>query len=185
VIRYSVLTVLYYLCDSVHLLISIADYYRKKITPKIFLPRNKRQSRSSAPYISKTLMSFVKTIKVFFTFPRLSESVVLQRQSRSSAPYISKASMSFVKTIKVFFNFPRLSESVILQRQSSSSAPYISRLSESFAKTIIVFFTFQRLQCLLSRLSKSTLHFKDYQCLLLRLSKSPLHFKDFNVFWYS
>ena len=36
-IRYSVLTVLYYLCDLVHLLISIVEYYRTSFVVNILL----------------------------------------------------------------------------------------------------------------------------------------------------
>ena len=95
-------------------------------------------------YVSKTSMSFVRTIKVFclaetikvicsFTFQRPSKSFVLQRLSMSSV-----------------FNFQRLSQSVILQRQSRSSASLL----------------FQDYQSLLSRLSQSSLLFQDYQSLL-------------------
>ncbi|KAG4949873.1 hypothetical protein JHK86_043112 [Glycine max] len=60
----------------------------------------------------KTSMSFVKTIIVFFTFPRLSESFVS-------------------KTITVFFTFPRLSRFIVLWRLSMSFALYIFKDHQS------------------------------------------------------
>jgi len=73
-----------------------------------------------------------------FTFQRLSESFVLQRLSMSSALYFSK-------TIRFF-----------------CLVEIINVICPLFFKTITVLFTFQRLQCLLSRLSQSSLHFKDF-----------------------
>jgi len=114
-----------------------------------------RLSMSSALYFSKTLMSFVKTITVFFTFQGL--QCLLSRLSQS---YL------YFKDFNVFC-------------QDYHSLLYISKTSMSFVKTITVFFTSQRLPCLLSRLSQSSLHFKDYQSVLLRLSQSSLLFQDY------
>ena len=79
-----------------------------------------------------------------------------------------------------------------------SSTFYLSKAVRAFclqdyqvcwlAETIKVLrpFTFQRLQCLLSRLSQSSLHFQDYQSLLSCRDNQghllSLHSKDFNVF---
>jgi len=111
---------------------------------------------SSALYISKTSMSFVKTITVFFTFQRPSESFVKTIRVFFTFPRLSE---SFVKTIIVFFTFPRLSGSFV---KTITVFFTFQRPSESFVKTITVFFTFQILQCLLSRLSQSSLHFEDF-----------------------
>jgi len=145
-----------------------------------------RNDRGHLPlHISKTSMSFVKTIIVFFTFSRQSKSVVMQRQTRSSA----------------FFTFLRLSKYCVLQRQSRSSVSlhfrdfnvlrqdyynllYISKTIKVFCfKTITIFFTFSRLSkyVVLWRLSMSfALYiFKDHQSFV---SKTIRVFRrDFNV----
>ena len=122
------------------------------------------QDYQSLLYIFKTIrvFCFVETINVFCPL------------------YLQRLSETFVfKTIKVLFTFPRLSKSVVLQRLSMSSALYVSKTSMSFVKTITVFSTFQRLQCLLSRLSKSSLLFQSYQKLFVETSMSPLFFKAY------
>jgi len=121
---------------------------------------------------------------LFFTFPRLSKSVVMRRQSWSSALlYFSKTIKVYrhVETIMVirfsllfqdyqnlsscgdnhghplFFTFPRQSKSVVMRRQSWSSAfLYFSKTIKvcCFVETINVFRPF----C-----------FKDYQSLPSRL----------------
>jgi len=103
-----------------------------------------------------------KTINIFFTFQRLSES--------------------FVKTIKVFFTFQRLSEFFL---KTIKDFFIFQRLSESFVKTINVFFAFQRLQCLLY-FSKTSMSFvKRRQCLHLHFKRLHcLLSKDDNVFIY-
>jgi len=116
-------------------------------------------------YFSKTIRVFglAETVKVIcsFTFQKLSESFVVQRLSMSSSFYLSK-------TIRVF----------CLQEYQ------VCWLVKTIK--VICLFTFQRLQCLLSRLSQSSLHFQDYQSLLSRKDNQvhllSLHFKDFNVF---
>ena len=65
-------------------------------------------SMSSAFTFQRLSMSFVKTIKVFFTFQRLSKSIVLQRLSMSSALYFSKTIRVFCQDFNVFFTFQRL-----------------------------------------------------------------------------
>jgi len=97
-----------------------------------------RQSWSSALYISKTSMSFIKTITVFFTFSRLTKSIVMRRQSWSSA------FLYFFKTIIVCC----FAETIMVIRLSLPFKDYQSLLSCGdyqclplfiFSKTIRVF----------------------------------------------
>jgi len=135
-----------------------------------------RDNRGHLPlYFSKTSMSFVKTITIFFASKTI-KFVGLQRPSRSSSLYISKTPMSFVKTTIVFFTFLRLSKSCILHKQSRSSVSlhykdlnvfcqdYLSLLYIS--KTIKVF-CFKNYHSLLY-FSKTirVFCFKDYHILL-------------------
>jgi len=154
-----------------------------------------RLSQSSL-HFQRPSTSFVKTIKIFFIFPRLSKFVVLQRLSMSSAFYISKTSMSFVKTIKVlftfqrpseffvktiivFFTFPRLSESFVVKTITTFFT--FPRLSESFiVKTIKVFFTFQKLSKSFVGASMSHLQCKTSRSFVLYMM--PLTFFLFTGF---
>ncbi|KAG5059755.1 hypothetical protein JHK87_000784 [Glycine soja] len=105
------------------------------------------QDYHSLLYILKTSMSFVKTITVFFTFQRPSES--------------------FLKTIRVFFTFPK---TVNVFCKDYQSLLY-------FSKTIKVF-------CLVEAINVfCSLHFKDHQCLLSRLSESSLNFQRPSMFF--
>jgi len=134
------------------------------------------QDYHSLLYISRTSMSFVNTIKFFFSFPRLSKSIVLQRLSMSSALYVSKTSMSFCqdyqsllyfsKTINVFCPLRFKDFNVFLSRLSKSSL--LLKDYQSLAETINVFcpLRFIDFNVFLSRLSKSSLLFQDYKSLL-------------------
>ena len=116
---------------------------------------------------------FFKTITVFFTFQRLSQSFVLQKQSRSSAPLLFKDYQSLLSCGDYQCHPPLLfkgKQSLLSCRDNQGHLPLY------FSKTLMSF----------DQDCHSLLCLQDCQvCWLTKTTKviCSLHFKDFNVFF--
>jgi len=90
--------------------------------------------------------SFVKTIKVFFTFPRLSNSIVLQRLSMPSALLISETIRVFCQDYQSLLYFSKtIKVCCLAETINVFCSLHFQRLSKSFTKTNKVFSNFPRL----------------------------------------
>jgi len=147
------------------------------------------QEYHSLLYISKTSMSFVKTITVFFTFQRL--QCLLSRLSQSS--------LRFQKTTMSSFTFQILQclQSLTLSKDDNVFI-YISKDFKVFShlhfqKMTMYSFTFQKTSMssiiyAFKRRQYLNLHFKKLQMSSViyafeRLQCLHLYFKHFNVFF--
>jgi len=105
-----------------------------------------------------------KTIKVFFTIPRLSKSVVLKRLSMYSVLYVSKTIWVFCQDYQSLLYFSR---TIRVFCQDYQSLLYFSRTTRVFCREFNVSFTFQRLSMSFIETSMSPLLFKASRSFIL------------------